>query len=66
VGKIMRNNIHDWNSLFVGDTCRICYDQIKTGTGKCNHALKHVREGKAVRSGDGTQNNPFSYSVIQK
>jgi hypothetical protein len=57
----MRTNIHNWAPLFAENTCRVCFDRITTGTAKCNHALKHARQGLAIRTGKGTSENPFNY-----
>jgi hypothetical protein len=60
----MKPNKHEWrDSIFIGDVCRICdgYGSILTGTGKAEHARKHVREGKAERIGEGTKENPYRY-----
>lgn len=60
------DNNHAWDALFAGDTCRICWSDYTTGTAKANHAAKHVREGAAIRTGEGTVFNPFIYRKVGK
>lgn len=43
--------------------CKICGQTIPTGTGKTEHANKHLRQGKAELGGDGTKTNPYCYRV---
>lgn len=62
----MLPNKHNWSELFIGDICRLCHDYrtIPRGTGKTQHALAHVREGKAKRVGEGTNKNPYRYVAV--
>lgn len=50
--------------MFTGDTCQLCWRSIPTGTGKAEHARKHVREGRSTRVGLGTKETPFRYIIL--
>jgi hypothetical protein len=61
-------NKHDWSgegSIFWVDTCLICTRLIINGTGKAEHARMHVRNGEAIRTGDGTEDKPFRYTLTK-